>query len=142
MKLTILGEPKAIQSVRVRNAGSFIQKYQPKENLTYKNWIRLEVKQQLEQDFVPWSKGIIVKELNFIFPIPKSFSKKKTQAIKDGEIIYKTTKPDLMDNLSKGLFDALEGLLYKNDSQICECQSSSKFYGEIPRIELEIEEVI
>ena len=38
--------------------------------------------------------------------------------IEEGGLIYKTSRPDLQDNLCKGLFDALSGIVFKDDSQI------------------------
>ena len=52
---------------------------------------------------------------------------------------YKTTKPDITDNLAKMLFDCLEGIVYINDSQICEMYDVKKIYGFQPGIYLTIE---
>jgi len=44
---------------------------------------------------------------------------------------YKTTKPDL-DNLEKMLWDAMEGIVFINDSLICEKHNVIKTYGDTP----------
>jgi len=138
MKITILGEPMAIQSMRITNKG---HRYQPKKNLNYKAQIRSQLLQQLPKSFVPLRGPVIIKDLIYVFPPLKNFPKYKINMLKNGNTIYKKTKPDLLDNLSKGFFDACEGILFLNDSQIVECKGMKKVYGLKPRIEFEIEEV-
>ena len=57
-------------------------------------------------------------EYEFVFPPLKSMKKKTIQDIEAGEIIYKITKPDLEDNLKKGLNDAMTGIVWTDDSRI------------------------
>lgn len=140
ISLTILGEPKAKQSVRVglrkNNAGkTFIQKYKNEEVGQYERNIAYDVKSQLPKDFVPFREALSVRA-TFTFPILKSFSKTKIKAIEQGEIYYKTTKPDLTDNLMKGTMDALNGIVFTDDSIIAKVDSV-KIYGVVPKIELE-----
>lgn len=61
------------------------------------------------------------------------------KAIEAGELVYKATKPDLTDNLNKGVFDALQGIIYANDSQIISMDDVKKIYGQRPRIDIELE---
>lgn len=59
------------------------------------------------------------------YPIPKSASKKISEAMKAGEILP-TKKPD-WDNIAKIVCDALNGLAYKDDAQIT-CGAVYKAY--------------
>lgn len=142
MKLLILGTPVAKQSARFRAVTSkktgktFVSSYQKKEVVENEKSIALDVKSQLPLDFIPFDQPMGVKIL-YVFPVLSSFSKKQKEFIEIGGIVYKDTKPDLTDNLNKGLFDACEGILYVNDSRICKVEST-KIYGTTPRIELEI----
>ena len=64
--------------------------------------------------------------------VPKSWSRRKrADAIADK--IRPTTKPDL-DNLIKGIKDALSGVWYKDDSQVVEYGKVGKWYAEEPRV--------
>lgn len=54
--------------------------------------------------------------------------------------IRPTTKPDI-SNVLKGVEDALKGIWYKDDSQIVEYGEVSKYYGEEPKIIVEVEEI-
>jgi crossover junction endodeoxyribonuclease RusA len=65
--------------------------------------------------------------LSFVFEKPRSEQKSK---------IHKTTKPDL-DKLLRAVLDALTGIVYQDDSQVCECRVT-KFFGSPARIEVQV----
>ena len=75
-------------------------------------------------------------EVCFYMPIPASWSKKKQR---EHIGAWHISKPD-NDNLIKGVKDALEGVAYDNDSQVCH-ETSYKIYSENPRIEVELKEL-
>lgn len=139
IKLIIKGIPQPKQSVRFRSFRmgdkNIVQSYQKKEVIDNERNIKYDVKSQLPLDFVPFDKAIGVRGL-FVFPPLSSWSKKKKQQLTDGEVIYKDTKPDLTDNLMKGTMDALNGLVFTDDSRICAVETK-KIFGFVPRIELE-----
>ena len=142
MKIIILGTPKPKQSARFRaiknpkTGKNFVSSYQKKEVKDNEKNIASDVEKQLPIGFIPFDCPIGAKIL-YVFPMLSSFTKKQKEIIENNGIIYKDTKPDLTDNLNKGLFDACEGILYKNDSRVCKVDSV-KIYGVEPRIELEI----
>ncbi len=140
MKFTILGIPKTKQSFRFAVSGKFVRKYQPKEVKEEVENIRSEIIKQLPIDFQPLKKGIYIKKCWFVFPPLVNFSKKKLKLV-ELEQLEKTTQPDLTDNLFKGLIDAMQGVVFINDSQICMMNDIKKFYGPKPRIELNLEEL-
>lgn len=136
LNITILGTPKPKQSARFYAKGNKVFSFQKKEVVENERNIAFEVKQQLPTGFIPFDEPIGV-EVVFVFPINGTIKKAQKKAIEDGEYVYKDTKPDLHDNLMKGLFDALEGIVYVNDSRICMVKSA-KIYGTTPRIELKV----
>lgn len=143
IKMIIPGIPKPKQSARFRIAKfgtgkQFIQSYQPKEIVEEERSIRLVIKEQLPKDFVILKGEVVVTKLHYVFPPLSNFSQRLRNEISAGKIIYKTTKPDLTDNLNKGLFDAMQGIIFLNDSQICELNNVKKFYGYDPRTEIEL----
>lgn len=75
--------------------------------------------------------------MRFYYPIPKSWSKADKAAARNGTK-RPIVKPDL-DNVVKSCFDALNGIAWKDDNRVVE-ESSSKWYSDQPRIEIEIEE--
>ncbi|MCQ4139202.1 RusA family crossover junction endodeoxyribonuclease [Chryseobacterium sp. EO14] len=144
LMLKILGIPQPKQSARFairkgKSGRNFLQKYQGKEVVQNERNIAYDVKSQLPAEFIPYSGALKVKAL-FVFPPLKGFAKAKINAIASGSTIYKTTKPDLTDNLMKGTMDALNGIVFTDDSVIAKVESE-KIYGMVPRIELEFEEL-
>lgn len=132
LKLKILGEPKAIQSFKVAVFGGKVRGYQPKGNTDWKGFIRLHASQNLPQGWEPQTESLYVI-CKFYFPPTKSWTKKKLQQLREGGIFHKITKPDLSDNLRKGLLDALTGVVWKDDSIIA-MDSGWKRFSFTPRI--------
>jgi Holliday junction resolvase RusA-like endonuclease len=75
----------------------------------------------------------VCMDVTFVREIPKSWSKKKTAAALAGEL-RPASKPDL-DNLEKAVTDALNQVVYYDDSLIVE-KTSRKVYGARPRAEI------
>jgi len=139
MILIIKGIPLQKQSARFVRRGNFIKSYQPSKIVNWVSQVKIQLLQQLPEDFIPFSKEVKIKKLLYIFPPLKSFTKKKMKQIELGETIYKSTKPDL-DNLQKNLFDSCNGIVWVDDARIVKIESISKIYGLIPQIILEVEE--
>lgn len=132
-------EPRAIQSVRFCRIGDHVRTYQPQNNMVWKNFIRLSASEQLPEKWQSLD-GPLALEVQFIFSPLRSFPKKTLQAIAAGNRVYKSTKPDLCDNLLKGLCDALTGICWRDDSQICKV-SSCKYFGLDPMIKLTVKQI-
>ena len=138
IELKILGTPQAKQSARFRIAGKgkkqFVQSYQSKKVKDNEKNIAFQVKSQLPIGFVPYNEPIGVDVL-FVFPPLKSWTKKMHAELESGTIMYKDVKPDLTDNLMKGLFDAMNKIVFTDDSKICEVKSK-KIFGAVARTEV------
>lgn len=146
LRIKIPGIPQPKQSARFRaiKAGdgrTFMSSYQSKAVKDNERNIRYEIRSQLPEGFVPFTRGVVIHKLHYIFPPLKTFSKSTLRDIEEGRICPKTTKPDLTDNLSKGLIDAMQGIIFLNDSQICEMHDVKKYYGKVPGILIELEEI-
>ena len=63
-------------------------------------------------------------QINAYFEIPKSYSKKKIQAIIDGQI--KPSKPDI-DNIVKSVLDGCNKVIFKDDVQIYSLTANKNF---------------
>ena len=137
--LSIIGEPKPKQSARFYHAGAFVKSYQTADVKANESNIKMQVISQLPADFLVTARPIKVTKLHYVFSPPKKTTKRDMKAIEAGELVYKATKPDLTDNLNKGVFDALQGIIYTNDSQIISMDDVKKIYGHRPRIDIELE---
>lgn len=73
--------------------------------------------------------GAVSVRIEAAISIPESWSKKKREAALAGDLMP-TGKPDF-DNISKIVGDALNKIVWKDDSQIINA-SFRKFYAEVP----------
>ncbi len=132
------GEPVIYRNKNTGRRQVLTQQYQDPKIKETERSIQLVAKEQLPPGFTPTDKPIIVTRLIYSFPPIKSLNKAQKQAIEEGKFVLKYTKPDLTDNLSKGLFDALQGIVYMNDSQICGMFTVWKVYSNKPGIYLRL----
>lgn len=140
--LKILGGPTTKQSARHRIAKNkagkqFIHSYQSSEVKKAEKNIRDSVVGQLPEDFIPLD-GCLSVEVKLVFQPPKYMLKKKKyrEHLEAGGEIYKPTRPDLPDNLLKGLFDAMNKVVFSDDARIVRLSDSKKVYGMKPRTEV------
>jgi Holliday junction resolvase RusA-like endonuclease len=101
--------------------------------LDYKNFISTLARMEYKGEPM---KGPIKLNLTFYMPIPQSWSKVK-QRDADGQ--WHDVRPD-RDNLEKGVCDALNKIVWKDDGQVC-LGMTEKYYSSKPRIEIEVEQV-
>ncbi len=131
---TVAGEPKGKERPRFCHNG---QIYTPKQTTTYEQQIIFDYYKQCGN--VKFDENsqleLFVKAY---YKIPKSASKKKRMAMLSEEI-RPTKKPD-GDNILKAVADALNGVCYKDDKNIVK-MSIEKFYSDVPRIEVVVQEV-
>lgn len=83
--------------------------------------------------------GTFKIEVVCYYQIPKNFSKKKREAIRNGSL-RPTTKPDV-DNCLKLILDSLNSLCYKDDKQCVEATVKKYYTEDMPRTEITIEEL-
>ncbi len=119
-------------AVRMTGRGKYIRP-NAQRYLTYKKLIQMHVLSQVKRREL--LTGPLAVTVCFTMPIPQSWSKKKKLAVV-GE--WHCKKPDI-DNLVKGLFDSMNGLVWTDDNQVAVVKSF-KIYGEDPKIEVHVEE--
>lgn len=142
MRLRLVIPVEPMGAVRMTGRGKWTspaaQRY-----LDYKAKVGWEAKRQLDLE-VPLEGAIRIREIVFYMPIPKDGrapyrekGERKLRKVAPGD--YHMVRPDI-DNLFKGVTDSLNGVVWEDDSLICEVGRQVKVYGEEPRIEIEIEE--
>lgn len=105
----------------------------PKNTVNYENWIRINYREQDGR----YIEGPIEARIFVYHKVPKSYSKKRIEAIREG-LEYPTKKPDL-DNIVKVILDSLNGIAYKDDSQVVKLIVLKKWTEGIERIEFGLE---
>src|SRR5690606_4540484 len=73
--------------------------------------------------------------MDIVLPIPASWSKKRQAAAMAGQE-WPTKKPD-MDNVIKGVFDALTGIVWTDDVQVV-ALNVGKAYGPTPGVAVRV----
>lgn len=136
IEFAILGEPVAQgrpRAGKTRRGKTVL--YDPKKSRDFKTYVKLSASQHAPKNPL---QGPIHLEVSIFRPIPKSFSKKKT-AKAEARLLRPTTKPD-SSNYVKLIEDALNGVIWKDDSQIVSLVVH-KFYSQKPRVNIRVNEI-
>ena len=107
----------------------------PKDTVNYENWVRLCYQQQGNGLI----EGSIRARIVAYYKIPKSYTKKRVQAIREG-LEYPCKKPD-SDNIAKIILDSLNKIAFDDDAQIVESTVLKRWTEENERVEFELEEI-
>jgi len=133
LAFTIPGEPVAKGRPRMTRQG---RTYTPQKTVNYETLIQ-ECFAIAYPDHQPIT-GPLGLKIDAHFTIPASWSQKKQMAAQNYQIMP-TKRPDV-DNVIKCVADGLNGIAWRDDSQIVSVLAN-KFYSTRPRVEIEITEV-
>ena len=131
ISFTIYTEPVAQERARRSKWGGV---YDPEKSRSYKKLVGLKAKMVMRG--VKPLEGELVLKLKTYRSTPKSFSKKKLALIAEDKF-RPITKPDA-SNLVKGVEDAMNGIVYRDDSQIVDLIVEKRYTLDSPRIEIEV----
>lgn len=130
IRLQVLGDPKAQKRHRFARRKGFMAKID--DSQADKQAFLLMVQQHAP---VKPFEGPLRITMEFFFARPKSHYNK--HGVKPNAPIWHTSKPD-GDNLEKFVLDALNGIYWRDDSQVC-LMEKMKRYSETPMTIVEIE---
>jgi len=136
IRLIVPAVPVAQPRQRHAVIGGHIRNYTPTDHPV--NAYKAAVMAAVAEAGITPIDGPVAVDVLFYLPRPKRLTRKKDP---DGPIPH-TAKPDV-DNLWKSTADALSGLAWRDDSQVCRTRAS-KWYAEkkgVPRVEIEIAKV-
>lgn len=122
--INLVGVPQGKGRARAFVRGGRVGHFTPEKTRTYEGMIRTAAMEAMGNR--PPLDEPVEFIMRAIFPIPPSFSKKKQQQAMVNEI-KPGKKPDL-DNIEKAWADALNGVVYRDDSLICR-KVTEKRYG-------------
>jgi len=115
--------PKSAPRPRVTKNGT----YNSKDYTQWKNGLKLLANTKFKKPLY----GAIFMKIDFFYEIPKSWTIKKKAEAK-----WHTSRPDI-DNLQKSVLDALNGIAFNDDSQVCLIQAR-KQYAQFDGVKIEI----
>ena len=137
INFTIAGEPVAQGRPRFSNRGGFVRAYDPAKSREAKQHVRSAAGEAMKILDGKMLEGPLVFKAQFGLVLPKSQWRKRTPV----PMRWREKKPDL-DNLIKTCTDAMEGIVYQNDSQLVRyvCEKVTVAQGDAPFTKIMIEE--
>lgn len=131
---TVPGEPVAKGRPKVSTVNGHVQLRTPSKTVNYESKVSLFAHQAMEGQ--PPIEGPVSLSVKAVFQAPSSWSKKRAAANRiTPEFV--TKRPDL-DNVIKALCDGMNGVVFKDDSQVANLFFCVKLYGEDPRVEVTV----
>ena len=137
VEFIILGNPQGKGRPRVVTRGKFSKAYTPEQTIAYENLVKVEY--ELQTDRYKFSDGAFLEmRIEAYYSIPKSVSKKRRAMMVSGDL-RPVRKPD-MDNVAKIIADSLNGIAYRDDTQIVTCKIY-KYYSDDPCVKVTLTEL-
>lgn len=138
IKITVPGDPvpkgrHRARIVQPRNKPAFIHFYQDADTEAYEKKVAWQAR--IVMGPRGWLLGALEIRVTAWVSIPQSWSQKQQARALNGDLLP-TTRPDA-DNYLKCCLDAMNSVVYKDDSQFV-TMSVTKRYSDSPRLEIEI----
>lgn len=131
----IVVEGKIKGKARPRFSTKTGRAFTPGDTINYENWIKCCYQEQCGK----FIDGPVKARIEVYYKIPKSYTKKRVQAIRTG-LEMPLKKPD-SDNIAKIVLDSLNKIAFDDDAQVVELTVVKRWTEEQERIEFEVEEV-
>lgn len=131
IRFTVPGEPQGKGRARVGTIQGKARMFTPQKTVAYEGLIAIAAQDAMQG--APLFTGPVMLEVTMHCPIRPSWSKKKQAQALAGDI-YPTSKPDA-DNCMKAVCDALNGVAWKDDTQVTDAHIRKRF-SEIPRVDV------
>ena len=129
--------PVGKQRARYAKRGNFVQTYTPDKTRNYESLIKEAAIQAMG------SNEILETPVNLYLyiraPIPQSYSKKRSEACLNG--LEKPIKKPDASNVLKSVEDAMNGVVYKDDSQIVNIHVA-KVYSSVAGVDICVKECL
>lgn len=113
--------------------GNFVSTYTPEKTASYENLVKVKAEEAMQGRSL--IDGPVSVDIELYVSPPVSWSLKKQRAALLGET-FPTAKPD-MDNVIKGLFDACNEIVWKDDKQVVSLMVTKRF-AETPRASMRV----
>lgn len=134
INFTIKGKPQGKARPRFRKIGNYVSTYNTKQTKDYEELVKISVTEQCKDKLDKEYTGLVKMAIKAYFKPNKSVSKKQYNLMIGTEFLK---KPD-SDNIAKIICDSLNGLAYKDDSQVA-LLNIEKYYGEEEKVEVQLE---
>lgn len=133
----IPGVPVAKGRPKFARRGNFVTTYTPEKTASYENLVKVKAEEAMNGR--PMLEGAVAVVIWLYVTPPASWSQKKQRAAIDGAI-FPTSKPDV-DNVVKGIFDACNDIVWRDDKQACDV-IVRKRYAATARATVQVKELV
>lgn len=134
IRFTVPGTPVAKGRPRITTRGGQARAYTPAKTVAYEGLVALAAQDAMAGR--PLIQGPVYLILTARFAIPKSWNNRDRAAAATGNV-WHVSRPD-GDNIAKAVGDALNGVVWGDDSQVALCKTM-KVYAETPGLDVEVE---
>ena len=131
------GTPVGKGRPKFARRGNFVSTYTPTKTRDYEDLIKVAAKQAMGSNEP--LKTPVAAYIYITVPIPQSYSKKRSKACLDGS--ERPCKAPDTDNIMKAFLDAMNKVVYDDDSQVVSLHGT-KVYGTIGMVEVLVKEDI
>lgn len=121
----IPGTPVGKGRPKFARRGNFVTAYTPEKTASYENLVKMAAAKAMagRQIII----GAVCVGIHLFVTPPASWSQKKQrEAISGAGGVYPTSKPDV-DNVIKGIFDAMNEIVWKDDKQVVDVVVSKRY---------------
>jgi Holliday junction resolvase RusA-like endonuclease len=136
IEFVVPGKPVPKKRPRFTKVGAFVRTYTPEETVNFEGLVALAA-MKARGDIAPTEAAVALEVEIELIP-PKSWSLKKKRMALVGEL-WPVSKPDA-DNVVKSIQDALNGVVWVDDSQVVRL-TASKRYGSADQTRVRIGEI-
>lgn len=128
------GQPVGKGRPRIGRVGAHASMFTPEKTSSYEAIVRHAAHAAMN-GADPMLIAVRVR-LDILMQIPASWSARKAERAAAGQELP-TTKPDI-DNVEKAIFDAMNGIVWRDDVQVVDVVKSKR-YGRAPGVRVEVE---
>lgn len=124
ISFVVPGTPVGKGRPRFARQGAFVRTFTPEKTASYENLVKLAAAEAMGSR--PVINGAVCVGIHLFITPPSSWSQKKQREAVSGRGIFPTTKPDV-DNVIKGIFDAMNEIVWKDDKQVVDVVVSKRY---------------
>jgi len=137
VNFSIEGQPVGKQRPRFRRFGNFVQTYTDAKTKSYETLVKEAATKAMGSS--PPLEGPVKLDLIIRLPVPKSYPKKRSEGCLNGSE-WPTKKPD-WDNVAKSVADAMNDIVFLDDTQIVIARVV-KIYSAEAGVDVQVSEVL
>jgi Holliday junction resolvase RusA-like endonuclease len=130
---TVPGTPVGKGRPKFARRGNHVTTYTPEKTASYENLVKVKAEEAMVgRQLIEGAVSVVIAL--YVTP-PASWSQKKQRQALEGRI-FPTSKPDI-DNVIKGIFDACNEIVWKDDKQAVDVRVVKR-YGQVARAAVEV----